>query len=133
MQEGLQKSLLQSALKGRENAYAPYSDYAVGACLRCEDGAQYIGCNVENAAFGSSLCAERTALCKAISEGKRRFTDIAIVGSGALPAYPCGACRQMLAEFGDLRVISANHDLSKVEVRMLSELLPLGFGKEALR
>ena len=132
MQDKLQQSLLQSAIKARENAYAPYSRFAVGACLRCADGTLYTGCNVENAAYGSTICAERTALCKAVSEGKRQFTDLAVVGSGELPAYPCGACRQMLAEFGDLCIYSANADLSTVEVRMLSQLLPLGFGKEAL-
>ena len=92
------EKLLELALDARKNAYVPYSGYAVGAALLTEDGKVFIGCNIENAAYGNTLCAERTALVKAVSEGYRRFTKIAIASSGSAP-YPCGACRQSLYEF----------------------------------
>ena len=121
--------LLLRAQQARENAYVPYSHYRVGACLLCEDGTEYTGCNVENAAYGSTICAERTALLKAISEGARRFAAIAVVGSGESIAYPCGACRQVLQEFNrEMVVLSANSDLSKVHAMRLADLLPCGFG-----
>ena len=92
------EKLLELALDARKNAYVPYSGYAVGAALLTEDGRVFTGCNVENAAYGNTLCAERTALVKAVSEGCRRFTKIAIASAGSAP-YPCGACRQSLYEF----------------------------------
>ena len=92
------EKLLELALDARKNAYVPYSGYAVGAALLAEDGRVFTGCNVENAAYGNTLCAERTALVKAVSEGCRRFTKIAIASAGSAP-YPCGACRQSLYEF----------------------------------
>lgn len=92
------EKLLELALDARKNAYVPYSGYAVGAALLTEDGKVFAGCNIENAAYGNTLCAERTALVKAVSEGYRKFTKIAIASSGSAP-YPCGACRQSLYEF----------------------------------
>jgi len=122
--------LISLAQKARENAYAPYSGYRVGAALLGEDGIVYSGCNVENAAYGNSYCAERTALVKAVSEGCRRFVRIAIVSSGSAP-YPCGACRQSLMEFApDLEVIVAWD--GHMEKTTLWNLLPYGFGPESL-
>ena len=94
------QELVQRALEMRKFSYAPYSHFAVGAALLCEDGTVFTGCNVENAAYGSTLCAERTALVKAVSEGRTTgWTTLAIAGSGEDFCWPCGACRQMLYEF----------------------------------
>ena len=91
--------LLKIAFEASKNAYAPYSRFAVGAALECMDGTVFTGCNVENAALGSSICAERTAVCKAVSEGQTRFRRIAIYADSPNYCRPCGACRQVLAEF----------------------------------
>ena len=123
--------LMQLAEKARENAYAPYSHFCVGAAILCTNGKVYTGCNVENASYGGTVCAERTAMLKAISEGEREFAAIAITGAkegekGGFCA-PCGICRQFLAEFcsGQTDVILGNEE--KYTVYKLSELLPLGF------
>ena len=127
------KALIRMALDAREQAYVPYSDFMVGAALRAEDGRIFTGCNVENAAYGSSICAERTALVKAVSEGHRDdFTRIAVVGNSTEPCWPCGACRQMLYEFAPgLTVLVAQRDHSFVKLP-LSELLAHGFGPKSL-
>ena len=125
------EELVRRATEAMEMAYAPYSKYKVGACLLSEDGRMFTGCNIENAAFGSTICAERCAVCKAVSEGARRFAAIAIVGSASY-AWPCGSCRQVLNEFSpDMRVIAgqAGHGY---ESAALKELLPHGFGPESL-
>lgn len=108
------QELIRMALAARERAYAPYSDFMVGAALRAEDGRIFTGCNVENAAFTPTSCAERTALFKAVAEGVTRFTDIAVVGArrgevNKQITSPCGVCRQALFEFGgpELNVIMA--------------------------
>ena len=125
-------SLIQVAKNAMRDAYAPYSGYQVGAALLCEDGRIFMGCNIENASFSLTACAERTALFKAVSEGCRRFKAIAIVGGkdGHCDdyAFPCGACRQALAEFcdEDFRVILATDDGS-VRLATLGELLPGSF------
>ena len=111
-------------------AYIPYSHFPVGAALECADGTIFTGCNVENAAFGSTICAERTALVKAVSEGYRKFTKIAIASSGSAP-YPCGACRQSLYEFAPGLEVLVTWD-GHVERAPLSELLPHGFGPSSL-
>lgn len=127
-----ERELVERALEMRRLSYAPYSHFRVGAALECEDGSVYTGCNVENAAYGSSLCAERTALVKAVSEGRRRFVRLAVAGDSADYCWPCGACRQMLREFGaDLEVLAANREGAYVSVP-LEELLPHGFGPETL-
>ena len=124
------KELIRMALKAREGAYAPYSDFLVGAALRAEDGRVFTGCNVENAAFTPTSCAERTALFKAVSEGVREFTAIAIASRGSAP-FPCGACRQSLNEFApDLRVL-VTWD-GNVRATTLRALLPAGFGPASL-
>ena len=122
--------LLEKAKDMLAYSYAPYSGYRVGAALLGKDGRVFTGCNVENAAYGNTLCAERTALCKAVSEGTRAFSAIAIAAVGAAP-FPCGACRQSLYEFApDLRVI-VTWD-GHVREAVLSDLLPEGFGPSSL-
>lgn len=126
------EKLLELALDARKNAYVPYSGYAVGAALLAEDGRVFTGCNVENAAYGNTLCAERTALVKAVSEGCRKFTRLAVVGNSTDYCWPCGACRQMLYEFApELEVLVARKDHQFVKFP-LRELLPHGFGPESL-
>ena len=122
--------LMELARKARENAYCPYSKFAVGAALLCKDGSIYTGCNVENGAYPLGLCAERTAFVKAISDGRKRgdFKAIAICGDtvespGTSPTPPCGACRQVMAEFcdGDFEILLTDG------THTLDELLPLRF------
>ena len=132
------KTLIERALKAREKSYCPYSQYAVGACVECEDGSLYDGCNIENASYGATNCAERTAVFKAVSEGHKKITAIAIAGGrkGETPesyAYPCGICRQVLSEFGsdDLLILVAV-SAEKYERKTLSELLPNRFGPDNL-
>ena len=122
--------LLQIAVDMLDCAYAPYSGYCVGAALLGKNGKVYTGCNVENAAYGNTLCAERTALCKAVSEGAREFTAIAIASRGSAP-FPCGACRQSLYEFAPGLRVLVTWD-GNVREAMLSDLLPEGFGPSSL-
>ena len=118
------KQLIDLAVEASKNAYVPYSHFAVGAALECADGTVFTGCNVENAALGSTICAERTAACKAISEGHRDFVRIAVYGDGEGYCYPCGACRQFLAEFApEMEVLCAKAGDRYVSYK-LSELLP---------
>ncbi len=123
-----ERDLVQLALEAQERAYAPYSGFFVGAALETEDGRIFTGCNVENAAYGSCLCAERGALMSAVAAGARKFTRIAIAGSGKYPCWPCGPCRQMLLEFSPhLEVLAANCR-GECEASNLAVLLPRGFG-----
>lgn len=103
-------NLLEQATRALQNAYAPYSGYRVGAALQADDGQIFAGCNMENASFGLTLCAERAAFCNAVSEGKRNFTAIAIVAASEGMPFPCGACLQVMAEFceKDFRIIIAS-------------------------
>ncbi len=118
--------LIQMAIEAREGAYAPYSEYKVGAALVTSTGRYFTGCNIENAAYPMSLCAERVAVFKAASEGEHEFTALAVVTSNG--ATPCGACRQVLAEFGlDTLVLVANTEGMITQEAMLSELLPGAF------
>lgn len=126
------QALIDLAFTMLERSYVPYSKFPVGAALLCEDGAVFTGCNVENAAYGSTICAERTALVKAVSEGRRSFTALAVVGRSEDYCWPCGACRQMLYEFApDLTVLVARGDGAYVKLP-LHELLPHGFGPASL-
>ena len=123
-----QIELLRLATEARANAYAPYSGYRVGAALLAEDGRVFCGCNVENASYTPTCCAERVAILKAVSEGCRRFTAIAVVGGkddADASCVPCGVCRQVLAEFcGDgLEIMGVSSD-GEVTVRTLGALLP---------
>ncbi len=126
------KRLITKAAAARKGAYAPYSKFKVGAALETRDGTVFTGCNVENASYGATCCAERTALYKAVSEGHRSFRRIAIVAATKEPCPPCGICRQALAEFSvKLEVIMAN-TRGKIQVARLDELLPLAFRKRDL-
>ncbi|MBQ8310864.1 MAG: cytidine deaminase [Clostridia bacterium] len=126
--------LMRIAGEARQKAYAPYSGFCVGAALLGESGKVYTGCNIENTAFSPTVCAERTAIFKAVSEGERSFSAIAVTGgkAGDAPSYctPCGVCRQVLAEFcgADFRVLLGN--ATDVRVLTLGELLPEAFGGE---
>ena len=128
------RELVEKAFSMHKFSYVPYSGFPVGAALLCADGTVFTGCNVENAAFGSTICAERTALLKAVSEGCRSgWTAIAVAGRGEDYCWPCGACRQMLYEFApELRVLAARGD-GEYEEMDLSELLPRGFGAANLK
>ena len=118
--------LVEKARTARRNAYCPYSRFAVGAALLAESGRIYTGANCENAAFGAGICAERAALSAAVTAGERRFLLLA-VAAGDKPVTPCGICRQMLAEFGDLTVICAAAEGDQRLVTPLSSLLPHAF------
>ena len=119
--------LLQKALEARENAYAPFSRFAVGAAILGKSGNIYTGCNIENSSYSLTICAERVALFKGISEGEKGFTAIAIVGDTDEPIPPCGACLQVLSEFqNDMTVIMATLEGSK-KTKKLSELFPEPF------
>ena len=125
-------TLLRRAHDAMKNAYVPYSNFPVGAALLCEDGSVYTGCNVEGASYGNAICAERTALCKAVSEGKRRFDTLAVTANTEDFCTPCGICRQMLYEFSpDLRVLCGSRDGSHT-VHSLKELLPCAFSAKDL-
>ena len=125
--------LVELAFSMLERSYSPYSGFAVGAALLCADGAVFTGCNVENAAYGSTICAERTALVKAVSEGRRDgFAALAIAGRSEDYCWPCGACRQMLHEFAPgLRLLVARGDGDFVPTT-LDALFPCGFGPKSL-
>ena len=126
--------LVALAVNMQQRSYVPYSHFPVGAALLCSDGTVFTGCNVESAAYGSTICAERTALLKAVSEGCRdNWTAIAVAGRGEEFCWPCGSCRQMLYEFApELRVLAVRGDGSFEEAK-LSELLPRGFGPSHLK
>mgnify|MGYP003309463293 CR=1 FL=1 len=127
-----EKELISLAKKAAENAYVPYSDYTVGAALVGKSGKVYLGCNIENAAYGPTNCAERTAFFKAVSEGEREFTMIAVVGGKNLDFKdyftPCGICRQVMREFCDesFRVLIGKNSEEYLDLT-LGELLPHGF------
>ena len=127
------RELADLAYSMLERSYVPYSKFPVGAALLCADGSVFTGCNVENAAYGSTICAERTALVKAVSEGHRDdFVKLAVVGNSSEPCWPCGACRQMLYEFAPgLELLVGRGDRTFVSLK-LSELLPHGLGPKSL-
>ena len=127
------KNLIRMAIDARARAYAPYSNFPVGACLKGQSGAYYLGCNIENAAFTPGICAERTALSKAISEGEKAFEALCVVNDRDTRVTPCGVCRQTLAEFcaPDMPVICASRR-GEYKVYSLGELLPHSFGQEDL-
>jgi cytidine deaminase len=124
--------LMQLAKDAATMAYAPYSKFPVGAALETTDGRVFTGCNVENASYGLGRCAEQTAIQKMISEGARKFVRIAVFTNASPPSSPCGACRQILYEFGkDARVLMIN-DQNQVLEMTVRELLPGAFGPEDL-
>ena len=123
--------LIATAIEAAANAYIPYSNYAVGAALLTASGEVYAGCNIENAGYSPTICAERTALVKAVSEGHREFTAVAVATRDG--GSPCGVCRQMLFEFSPaMKVILADLDGNLHLVTTLAELLPHGFGPSNL-
>jgi cytidine deaminase len=124
--------LIDAARAAQRRAYAPYSNFHVGAALESEDGTIYTGCNVENASYGLTICAERAAICAAVTAGARKFRRAVVVSDVDPPAAPCGACRQVLAEFGrELRIdgVGPTGTVSWT----IAQLLPAAFGKEQLR
>lgn len=140
MNENLNNNLILSAIEASKNSYSPYSKYRVGAALLGASGKIYTGCNVENASYGATICAEQTAIAKAVSEGEQKFTALAIHGSPHKPksnqiyhAFPCGICRQVLNEFADPdMIILIVHSEDNFLKRTLSELLPDSFGSANL-
>ena len=126
------RQLINLAEQASRNAYVPYSHFAVGAALECRDGTVFTGCNVENAALGSTICAERTAIFKAVSEGHRDFVRIVIAGRSEDYCVPCGSCRQVMMEFApEMEVICLNGRGQAKSFR-LRELLPYGFDQSWL-
>lgn len=126
------KELIELAIKAREMAYAPYSEFAVGAALLCKDGTVYTGCNIENSSFGATNCAERTAIFKAVSEGAGDFEAIAVVGAKLgeplMFCPPCGICRQVMTEFCDLdSFLVVLSDGKEEKIYTLREMLPHSF------
>ncbi len=122
--------LIKIADKAKENSYSPYSGFKVGACVLTEKGNVFTGCNVENISFGASICAERTAILKAVSEGEKNFKKIAVMSSGKNFTYPCGICIQVLFEFmpeGEL--IVSNND-GKIEKYKIKDLMPYQFNEK---
>lgn len=139
----IQQQLLEVAHDAKEFAYNPYSNFFVGAALLTDDDMVFTGCNVENASYGLVICAERTAIFKAVSEGNTAFKSIAIVTRGGnhehtKPVGPCGACRQVINEFadlagGDIEILLSNEEMREVMITSIRELLPLSFGPENLK
>jgi cytidine deaminase len=123
--------LVQAAREAQARAYAPYSNYHVGAALEAEDGRVFTGANVENASYGLGICAERSAVSAAVTAGARRFRRIVVVSDGDPPATPCGACRQVLAEFGDDLAVVVVGPARRGEWH-LAELLPAAFRRANL-
>ena len=134
--EEKRRMLAAAAIDAARKSYSPYSGFRVGAALLTEEGRIFTGCNIENAAYTPTICAERTAIFKAVSEGYRNFSAIAITGGkdGIGPAAPCGVCRQVMMEFcrGDFEILLVSGEDS-FEIHSLEELLPLGFGPANLK
>ena len=126
------EALLQAAKEGMKKSYSPYSNFSVGAALLTKDGKVFRGCNIENASYGAAICAERTAMVKAISEGYQEFEKIAIVCSNGTFAYPCGICRQFISEFmldGTVIIEDKNEGIREIPVK---DLLPEAFTRKDL-
>ena len=136
--ESTVKELIRAAVMMRKRAYCPYSGFSVGAAVLCGDGSVYTGCNIENSSYPITICAERTAMAKAVSEGHTSFTAIAITGGKSEEpegySYPCGACRQFMREFCDCDTFAVIVARSREDFRIftLEELLPNSFGPESL-
>ncbi|WP_196590950.1 cytidine deaminase [Pectinatus frisingensis] len=118
--------LIEAAKKAREFSYSPYSKFKVGAAVLAKSGKIYSGCNIENASYGITNCAERTAIFKAVSAGEREFTALAVIADADGPVAPCGACRQVIAEFNIGQIIMANLK-GNIKIVTLEELLPFSF------
>lgn len=133
MNNDRRQEMLEIARKMHLNAYAPYSKYLVGACVEAEDGTLFSGCNVENASYGITLCAEAVAICSMIAAGKKRIKSIAVVGSGKELCTPCGRCRQLIREFAapDTPIYLCDENML-CETVTIEQLLPMSFGPEHL-
>jgi len=127
------RKLAKIAIDARENAYVPYSKFKVGAAVVTMDGSIYTGCNIENASFGATNCAERTAIYKAVSEGHKKIKAIAIVGDMSTHTYPCGICRQVIVEFAtsDMQIILVKNEDDYI-IKTMEEVLPGAFTKDDL-
>lgn len=125
-------ALLDAARAAQRRAYAPYSRFRVGCALEADDGRVFVGCNVENASYGLTICAERAAICAAVAAGAQRFRRAVVVSDSDPPAAPCGACRQVLAEFGPGLRVDGVSPAGRVSWTV-AELLPSAFGKEQLQ
>ncbi|MEG0753055.1 MAG: cytidine deaminase [Angelakisella sp.] len=137
MEKTMIQTLIEEAMEARKKSYCPFSGFAVGAALLAPDGTIFRGCNVEVSGLGATCCAERTAIFKAVSEGYREFSAVAIVGGKKdgeilFPCAPCGICRQVLVEFGDLKAFQVilAENTQRYEVYSLEELLPLAFRRD---
>ena len=122
------QKLIDRAIVARDKTYSPYSHFAVGAALLCEDGTIYEGCNIENASYGLTNCAERTAIFKAVSEGHTTFKALAVVADTEGPCAPCGACRQVMVEFKIPLIIMGNL-MGDIKIVSMEELLPFSFSE----
>ena len=122
-----EQELMRLAVEMLDRAYVPYSHFPVGAALECQDGTVYTGCNIENAAYGLTICAERTAIFKAISEGHRDFKRIVIAGKSEDYCVPCGSCRQVMQEFAPQMEVICLNGKGEAKHFALKELLPYGF------
>lgn len=133
LQERTLHELIELARQAREYARAPYSEFKVGAVVECADGRIFTGCNIENSSYGSTLCAEQVALAKAISEGARDFTRLAVIADTDLPIPPCGTCRQVIFELcgGEIEVVMANLS-GQLETKTAADLLPAPFDQSFL-
>lgn len=123
------QELIRESVAVRENSYSPYSKFKVGAAVRCADGSISRGCNVENSSFPAGVCAEVTAIVKAVSEGKRKFKALTVVADHDSIVFtsPCGVCRQVIAEFGDIPIYLTRSDMKRVLQTRTNELIPLSF------
>ena len=126
------RDLINLAAEASKKAYVPYSHFAVGAALECTDGTVFTGCNIENASFGPTICAERTAVAKAVSEGHTDFVRIVVAGRSKDFCVPCGVCRQVLREFAPNMEVICLNGAGEEQVFTLPELLPHSFGPEFL-
>ena len=122
------QKLINRAIVARDKTYSPYSHFGVGAALLCEDGTIYEGCNIENASYGLTNCAERTAIFKAVSEGQTKFKALAVVADTEGPCAPCGACRQVMVEFKIPLIIMGNL-MGDIKIVSIEELLPFSFSE----
>jgi len=124
--------LMSVAMEARKQAHAPFSNFKVGAALEAEDGRIFTGCNIENASYGLTMCAERVAMFKAVSEGARRFRRIAVATGAAKLTPPCGACRQILWEFGGDLLVELGNENGQTETLQMRDLLPKAFDSRNL-
>ncbi|MFP4660714.1 MAG: cytidine deaminase [Halanaerobiales bacterium] len=124
------KELIEIATEAREKSYSPYSKFPIGAALLTSEGKVFTGTNIENAAYGLTLCAERTAIFKAVSEGYRKFKAIAVVADTERPVPPCGSCRQVIQEFGDNIMVIMSNLNDAYQVYTIDQLLPAAFNRK---